>query len=287
MTRIAQPRKTLFPDDLGECISRDAAAVSHLGWEELFQRRRGRGDFAGLGNLRHPARRLLRQYKFRGAPVVLARKEWTKDHHLAALQRGPHKSALEQTPFLRWDFASMVAKGQWVVLPYSVAIRLPGLRLIPPSVKIERDRRPRWLGDYSFKPINAKTLPICELLAMQYVQYLDRLLCEIVYADLKLEPVHMIKADVSDGFYKIGLRQSDTAKLGLLFPSGAGEEYLVAIPLTLPMGWKNLPPIFCTGTETVADLENEALRAHAPTLPHKMDNRAEAVWVKPAPSLNK
>ena len=83
------------------------------------------------------------------------------------------------------------------------------------------------------------------------------------------------------------MHPSDAAKLGLVFPSEAGEEDLVAIQLTLPMGWKNSPPIFCTVTETVADLENEALRAHAPTLPHKLDNRAEAVWVKPDPSLNK
>ena len=173
----------------------------------------------------------------------------------------------------------MVAKGQWVVLPYSVAKRLPGLRLSPPGVKIERDRRPRWLGDYSFNPINADTLPICDLLAMQYGRCLDCLLREIVYADPKLGLVHMIKADVSDGFYSIGLRPSDAAKLGLVFTSETGKEDLVAIPLTLPMGWKNSPPIFCTVTETVADLANEALRAHAPTMPHTLDNRAEAVCI--------
>ena len=97
----------------------------------------------------------------------------------------------------------------------------------------------------------------------------------------------MIKADVSDGFYRIGLRLSDAAKLGLVFLSEAGEEDLVAIPLTLPMGWNNLPPIFCTTAETVADLANEALRAHAPALPQNLDERAEAVWVEPAPSLDK
>ena len=114
----------------------------------------------------------------------------------------------------------MVAKGQWVVLPYSVAKRLPGLRLSPPGVKIERDRRPRWIGDYSFNTINAETLPICDLSAMQYGRCLDRLLREIVYADPKLGPVHTIKADVSDGFYRIGLGPSDAAKLGLVFTIG-------------------------------------------------------------------
>ena len=83
------------------------------------------------------------------------------------------------------------------------------------------------------------------------------------------------------------MRPYDAAKLCLVFPSEAGEEDLVAIPLTLPMGWKNSPPIFCAATETVADLANEALRAHTQTLPHKLDNRAEAIRVEPAPSLNK
>ena len=49
----------------------------------------------------------------------------------------------------------------------------------------------------------------------------------------------MIKDNVSDGFYRTGLRPSDAAKLGLVFPSEAGEEDLVVKSLTLPMGWKN------------------------------------------------
>ena len=51
----------------------------------------------------------------------------------------------------------MVEKGQWVVLPYLVAKMLTGLRLRPPGVKVERDRRPCWLGDYSYFKTNAAT----------------------------------------------------------------------------------------------------------------------------------
>ena len=56
---------------------------------------------------------------------------------------GPHRSATENILFLREEFASMVEKGQWVVLPYLVAKGLPGLSLIPPGMKVERDQRPR------------------------------------------------------------------------------------------------------------------------------------------------
>ena len=46
----------------------------------------------------------------------------------------------------------------------------------PSGVKEERYRHPRWLGNYSFSKIKFITLPIAELLSMQYVHALDRLL---------------------------------------------------------------------------------------------------------------
>ena len=68
---------------------------------------------------------------------------WTEGERQAVLKRGPHQSATEHTLFLSEEFAYMIEKRQWVVLPYSVAKGLPGLRLIPPGVKVEWDRRPR------------------------------------------------------------------------------------------------------------------------------------------------
>ena len=99
------------------------------------------------------------------------------------MKRGPHRSATEHAPFLREKFASMVEKGQWVVLPYYVAKRLPGLRLSPPGVKVKRDRRPCWLDNYSYFKTNAETLPVACLSAMQYGRALDRLLHDIVYTN--------------------------------------------------------------------------------------------------------
>ena len=104
---------------------------------------------------------------------MLMAEEWSEGELLAALKRGPHKSATEHAPFLCEEFASMVEKGQWVVLPYSVAKRLPGLRLSPPGVKVERDRIPRWLGDYIYFKTNAETLPVACLSSMQYGRTLD------------------------------------------------------------------------------------------------------------------
>ena len=88
-----------------------------------------------------------------------------------------------------------------------------------------------------------------------------------------------------DWFNRIGLCPEDAHKLGLIFPSGADEDPMVAIPLTLPMGWKNSSPLLCTAIKTVADLSNESLRSHQPSRPHNIDDREEAVAPPPAPTL--
>ena len=54
---------------------------------------------------------------------------------------------------------------------------------------------------------------------------------------------------------------------------------MVEIPLTLPIGLKNFPPIFCTATKTVTDIYNAALRCDQPSRPHTLDNSAEAVVI--------
>ena len=186
-----------------------------------MHRRRKRGDFATLSEVKHPSRSLLRKYKHHGALVVMMTGECPEGERSAALKRGLHNSATKHDPFLRKEFTSMLEKGQWVVLPYSVAKRLPGLRLSLPGAKVERDKRPRWLGDYSYFKTNAETLPVACLTSMQYGRALDRLLREIVFEDPALGPVYLLKASVSDGFYCIGLCPEDAPKLGLIFLNGA------------------------------------------------------------------
>ena len=76
--RITWPQQAQLPDDIGKYVVRDAEEVLRLGWAEFVRRRRGRGDFASLLEVKHPARRLLRQYKHCGAPVVLMTGSWTE-----------------------------------------------------------------------------------------------------------------------------------------------------------------------------------------------------------------
>ena len=95
---------------------------------------------------------------------------------------------------------------------------------------------------------------------MQFGHTLDRLLREILFADPKNGPVRLIKIDISDGFYRVGIVPSDIPKLGVIFPSMDPKVQLVAFPLVLPMGWKNSPPHFSATTETIADIANHQLQ---------------------------
>ena len=279
------PRQEPTSTELGEYVREDAELLKRVGWPDFVKHLRSRSDFASLDEVHHPARRLLNFYKHRGAPVKLATEPWTSDRVHAALNRGPHKSCAEYIEFLREEFVDMRGKMQWTVLPISAVQHLPGLRISPPGVVPQRDRRPRWIVDYSFSGVNADTLAIAAVDSMQFGHALDRILREILLSDPNMGPVQMLKVDISDGFYRVNMNIEDIPKLGVAFPTEPGQEKLVAFPLVLPMGWKNSPPIFSTATETVADLANQRLSMSTHPLPHKMDDAAEAV-ASPTPPIH-
>ena len=101
--------------------------------------RRPRSNFASLDKVDHPAQRLLKFYKERGAPVKMATKPWSRDQIDAALSRGAHCSCMEHTEFLHKEFHDMILKSQWVVLPAKDVAHLSGLRISPPGVVPHQD----------------------------------------------------------------------------------------------------------------------------------------------------
>ena len=109
---------------------------------------------------------------------------------------------------------------------------------------------------------------------MKYGQKLDRIIRELVISYPALAPVYILKEDVSDGFYCIGMRPTDAPNVVLVLPSDKIGEELVTITLTVPMEWNNSPPIFFIATEIVTDLENTALRCNQLSHNQKLYDRA-------------
>ena len=157
----------------------------------------------------------LHQYKHHGVPVKLHSKPWTKTQVQQALHRGPHRSCYDYINFLSNEFIEMINKAQWVVLPFDAVKNLPGLRISPPGVIPQRDRRPRWIVDYTWSGVNDDTAPVIHKEAMQFGHALDRILREILLADPAHGDIYLLKVDISDGFYRVNLVPTDIPKLGV------------------------------------------------------------------------
>jgi hypothetical protein len=155
----------------------------------------------------------------------------------------------------------MIAHGYWIVVPLEDALTIPGLRVSPIGVVPQRDRRPRVIVDYTFNGVNQATLRLAPTEAMQFGRALDRLLYRVWTADPTHGPVYILKLDLADGFYRVPLSQAAIPALGVLLP---GPDKLVALPLVLPMGWSESPPLFCAVTETIVDIANGLFSYWAP-----------------------
>ena len=279
---VTPPRVTRHPhprDELDTLIDTAAQAYARTdNWHEFAESMRGaRGDFhPNVGSISHPAASLMDTLRTVGAKADMRAPPWTKGRKKSALERGPHQSAKEHIEFLRQEFTDMINKGQWAMLPARMLNDEIELRLSPLGVVPQRDRRPRTICDYTYFQVNEDTRPTAPKEAMQFGKALQRILHHIHHANPHLGPVYLSKIDISDGFYRIWLRAEDIPKMAVLFPSRRGEEALVGLPLTLPMGWAESPPYFCSTTETVADLANAQLaRNHKPP-PHRLDELAES-----------
>ena len=112
---------------------------------------------------------------------------------------------------------------------------------------------------------------------MQYGKALDRYLRYILISDPKYGPIYMLKCDLADGYYRLGLVVSDIPKLAVAFPSVDQQDPLIALSLVLPMGWKNSGPAFCAATETIADMENAAIIKNVPQKSHPLDTLAQTM----------
>jgi len=262
-------------DRLGKIIDRDLYLSTTMPLFSLWRQHRGTSNLQSrLHRLPHPARHLLQHLATHGAPVVLTTPPWTATQIDAAVHRGPHKSAHDYVEFLRDELADMVDRSTWMVLPYHCVRGLPNLRISPMGVVPQHERRPRPIVDYSFSFVNHDTAQLSPPEAMQFGRALERLIAHIVHSDPRFGPVHFIKIDIADGFYRVWLRLEDIPKLAVTIPNLPGEPPLVALPLALPMGWTQSPPYFCAVTETIADLANLRLHKRRRPPPHRLEGLA-------------
>ena len=86
------------------------------------------------------------------------------------------------------------------------------------------------------------------------------------------------KHDVKDSFHRLFLRPEDSLRLSILPPSHQGKPQLIGIPMACTVDCVQSPPTFCTVSETVCDLANDAMRLQGrQAKPHQLDATSEAL----------
>jgi len=169
----------------------------------------------------------------------------------------------------------MVNKGQWIILPYHKVAHIHNLCISPLGVIPQCDWQPQTIVDYTFSGVNANMVNLTGHLPLQFGRALLRILWKIITSNPAFGPIYIIKLDLANGFYRIHLVPQHIPSLGVAFPTRKGEPPLVAFLLALPMGWTSSLPLFCTATETVADLTNQALRIDLMAAPHHLEQAAD------------
>lgn len=273
--RLAEPTHT--PVTRAEATLRKyalaiAAKLEYVGdWYSFVVTQRGRPDIArSAESIPHKAARLLKHLRRRGAGVTMQTAPWDQERLRRAATRGSHQSARGEIEFVCEEMLEFCQQGFWTVLPLHIALLLPNLQLSPLGVVPQRNRRPRLIVDYTYSKVNDDTLRLAPPDAMQFGKALQRILTKIVHADPTYGPVWLSKIDIADGFYRIGLRPSDVPRLGVILPTST-DIPLVALLLSLPMGWVESPPYFTVATETASDLLNEALHRRHVLPPHPLE----------------
>jgi len=240
-----------------------------------------------IKSIPHSAALYLHRLARSGIPAPSTAPPWSPSKRKEVLRRGAHSSATHQfRDFLIEDMKDYVEKRFWVVLPYKDVQSMPHLKLAPCGVVPQRDRRPRPIIDYTFAEVNQHSIQLAPLHSMQFSNALQRILQRIAYANPKFGPVHLLKLDLSDGYYRVRLSPEAALELAVLIPGDTPNSSLVGIPLSLPMGWAQSPPYFCAYTETAADLANNALGRPIAT-PHRLEEESQRpATVTPIPQAS-
>ena len=235
------------------------------------------GIHSSVGTLPPEVAPLLDQMRLKGAPVKIDRPPLTPKQLAAGIAYGSHNSCDRDPSFLRKEMIDFVEKGFWILLLLEDAVGLDGLQLSPAGLIPQRYHQDCIVIEYTWSEVNEATCRLAPA-SIQFGHALQRILQRMYDADPRHGPIYIIKVDIADGFYCVGLAPEDVPSLGSCLPTGPDGKTLVAFPLVLLIGWVESPPYFCAVTETVADLAKTALREQTPRLrtPHRLDQVSES-----------
>jgi hypothetical protein len=239
--------------------------------------------------LRHAASNLLQYYSDKGCPADCG-PNWSLDHILHALKRGPHISACapEARKCLLQETKDKIDGGyarivQWQNIKNNIP---PNLKISPIAMIPHKSRNFRAILDLSFQMrIKGKKMPSVNNATIikapqKSMAELGNVLKRIVFAmsnNYNLQnPFVFSKCDIKDGFWRMVTSHSDAWNFCYVLPAKTKKTPLddieIVVPHSLQMGWCESPPFFCAATETGRDIIQTMLEQYQNIPAHPMEH---------------
>jgi hypothetical protein len=86
------------------------------------------------------------------------------------------------------------------------------------------------------------------------------------------ETIMFAKIDLSDGFWRMPVREADKWHFVYVLPGNTSQPTRLVIPHALQMGWTESPGYFCATTETGRDILQTLIDAEVQLPPHQFDS---------------
>ena len=227
---------------------------------------------AGLA-LHHPAAALLTEYATLGCPTQTG-KPWTVEQMQAAIDKGPHASALvpEAMQQFQLEIEEKVRNGQARILEWN-NIRHdppPELKISPVAMVPHKSRNFRAILDLSYpiKLQDGSTVPSVNETTIKTaprgaIDQIGHSLQRIIHAFATSDPdakIFMAKWDIKDGFWRLNCETGQEWNFAYVMPSADKDNPKLVIPTSLQMGWIESPPYFCAAAETARDVAQQYLQ---------------------------
>jgi hypothetical protein len=211
--------------------------------------------------------------------------DWSWDTIETAIERGPHPTACtpDAVALFKEDIEYQVNAGFCKVMLWDDVKRLRphNLKISPVALIPQVGRRGRIILDLSFpvyqeingvvtvtqQSVNDSTVLTAPTVPVKEIgKVLPRLL---QYMRDTPAGLHILfsKLDISDGFWRLVVKEDDVFNFAYVLPQPAGEPCRLVIPAAVQMGWVESPSLFCAVTESARDLAQHFADTDV-TLPH-------------------
>jgi hypothetical protein len=228
----------------------------------------------------YPAANLLMEWATFGCPTKTGQ-PWTKEEMWAAVDRGPHRSALSPAAVAHFaaEAAKKVRTKQARIVSWDeikddppCQLKISPIAAIPHKLKAYRSNLDLsfWLRlakrgvRTSVNDTTEKTAPAGA------IDQIGECLACIVHAFAEADPdakIFMAKWDIKDGFWRMDCAEGEEWNFAYILPQEEGKPTMLVIPTSLQMGWVKSLPYFCAVTETVRDIITEYTKHPVGTLP--------------------